>query len=715
MASRKGAGHVVTTTRKYKGKVYRTHLLRRSYRQGGKVKNQTLANLSHLPDDIIELIRRSLKGETFVSVPDAFDKVESWHHGHVDAVLRAMKRLGFEQLIGLRRCRERDLVVAMVAGRILEPDNNKNSKLANTRWWNITTLPAVLGIGDADEDELYAAMDWLLERQDRIEKKLAARHLNEGGLVLYDLSSSYFEGVTCPLAALGHNRDGKAGKLQVNYGLLADQVGRPIAVSVFPGNTVDSKTLLPQVEKMRERFEIKSLVIVGDRGMISQKLIDDALREAKGVDWITALKSVTIRKLVEDEHVQLGLFDEQNLFELISPDFPGERLVACRNPELARRRARKRQSLLDATTEKLAEIRGMVERGKLRGKGKIAARLNKLVNKYHVAKHFVLDIREDGLQFHVDDRPKAARAALAGVEVERDKVRSLIERGKLRGKGKIAERLKKLVDSYELAKHVALEVREDGFDWHVGDKHKAAVVALDRIHQELDKVRVLVERGRFGGKDNIGVRVGKVVNKHKVAKHFVLDIRDDGFDFHIDAQKVAAEAALDGIYVVRTSLSVERMSADDAVRSYKSLSQVERAFRCIKTIDIKVRPLRHRLETRVRAHIFLCMLAYYVEWHMREVWRPLLFADEDQEAKKSRDPVAPAKRSKAALKKVHSKTLDDGTDVHSFQTLLKLLSQIVRNSCRLPGSDPDAPTFEIVTTPNAKQQRAYELLETITP
>lgn len=551
-------------------------LLREGYREDGKVKTRTLANLSKLPPEALAVLRQVLKGDKLVKAGDAFEAIASPHHGHVQAVWVAMQRLGFANLIASRPSRQRDLVVAMVAARILEPD----SKLATTRWWHTTTLPAMLGVADADEDDLYAAMDWLLKRQDRIEKKLAARHLQDDGLALYDLSSSYFEGVTCPLAALGHNRDGKKGKLQVNYGLLTDRRGIPVSVSVFKGNTGDPRTLLPQVDKVRKDFGIEQFVLVGDRGMIAQKQID-ALREIDGVDWIAALRPEAIKKLVTSGAIQMGLFDERNLFELIHPDFPGERLVACRNLELAKRRSRKRKSLLEATVK------------------------------------------------------------------------------------------------------------------------------------ELEKVRRMVQRGRLHGKDDIGVRVGKVINKYKVGKHFTLDIHDDKFGFAIDQEKVAAEASLDGIYVIRTSLSEQRISDEDTVRSYKLLSQVERAFRSFKTIDLKVRPIRHRLEDRVRAHIFLCMLAYYVQWHMLEAWRPLLFCDEAQGAKATRDPVAPAKRSQEALRKVHSKTLDDGSEVHSFQTLLKALSGIVRNICRIPGEGPDAPTFDVLTTPNAKQQRALDLLGTI--
>jgi len=550
-------------------------LLRESYRENGKVKFRTLANLSKLPVDAIEVLRRALKGEQLVPAGEAFEIIASFHHGHVLAVLRAMHRLGFAELLASRRSRSRDLVVAMVVAQILEP----HSKLATTRWWHITTVPALLAVNDADEDELYQALDWLLERQPRIEGKLAERHLDEEALALYDLSSSYFEGVTCPLAARGYNRDGKKGKLQVNYGLPTNARGLPVAVSVFEGNTGDPKTLLPQLTKLREQFALQRFVLVGDRGMISQKQVD-VLRELDGVEWIAALRPQAIKRLLDSGALQMDLFDQRNLFELTHPDFPGERLVACRNPDLAKRRTEKRKSLLEATAKELHKVRGMVEHGRLRGQ------------------------------------------------------------------------------------------------------------------------------------DAIGVRVGKVVNKYKVAKHFTLDIREHSFDFEVDHDNVAAEAALDGVYVVRTSLSAQRMNADEAVRSYKLLSQVERAFRSLKTIDLNVRPIRHRLETRVRAHIFLCMLAYYVQWHMLEAWRPLLFCDEDRKAKASRDPVAPAKRSKPTLRKVHTRTLDDGTEAHSFRTLLKHLSAVVRNVCRLSGSGPDGPTFE-VTTPNAKQQRASDLLENI--
>jgi len=576
MAKRGGAVHVVTTKREYKGKVYSSHLLRRSYREGDKVKNETVGNLSHLPDHVVELIRQALKGEALVPVAEAFQINTSSPHGHVQAVRMAMRQLGFEDLVASHPGPERALVLAMVAARILEPQ----TKLSTTRWWHTSTLAEDFGVAEATEDDLYAAMDWLLARQEAIEKKLVARHLNEGSLVLYDLSSSYFEGETCPLAKLGHNRDGKKGKLQVNYGLVTDSRGCPVALSVFEGNTSDSVTLLPEVRKLQERYGLKRVAMVGDRGMISAKAIEE-LRKTEGLDWITALKSAQIRELVEGGHLQLGLFDERNLFEIAHPDFPGERLVACRNPELAKSRARKRRSLLDATVKELETVQGMVERGALREQGEI------------------------------------------------------------------------------------------------------------------------------------GVRVGRVINKYKVAKHFALDIGEGSFAFRVLEDQVAAEARLDGIYVIRTSMAEKLLTAEDAVRSYKLLSNVERAFRSMKTIDLKVRPIHHRLADRVRSHIFLCMLAYYVEWHMREAWRPLLFADEDQAAKKTRDPVAPARRSSKAERKAASHRLPDGSSVHSFATLLSVLATVMRNTCRAQGSAEDAPTFKVVTTPNNIQRRAISLLESI--
>jgi transposase len=683
-------------------------LLRESYRENGKVKTRTLANLSKLPGQAVDLLKRWLGGERFVSTDEAFSCVDSWHHGHVQAVRDAMNRLGFERLISSRRSRERDLVIAMVAARILAPE----SKLATTRWWSTTTLPRMLEIGDADEDELYAAMDWLLDRQQGIEAKLAKRHLSEGALVLYDLSSSYFEGASCPLAALGHNRDGKKGKLQVNYGLLSDDRGCPVAVSVFEGNTVDTKTLLPQVERLREQFDIKRLAIVGDRGMICQTQIDE-LKLIPDVDWITALRSAAIHKLVDEHHVQIDLFDERSYFELTHPEYPGERLVACRNPVLAERRAKKPQALLAATTGELEAIRALLARAKLAGREKITRRVNKVLGPDGLAEHFVLDIGEAHFEFRLLDQELAAVGLLRAFEKKLERLRAQIGRGTVQGRAMIEARLKRIAKQHKLDAQVVFTVSEEGFDYRIADQPRALRQALEGFCQALQRVQVQVKQGRYGGKDKIGVRIGKVINKYKVGKHFVLDIRDEDFAFSIDAQKVAEEAALDGIYVLRTSVDVARLSTAETVRSYKSLSQVERAFRSIKTVDLKVRPIYHHLETRVRAHIFLCMLAYYVEWHMREAWRPLLFCDEDLEAKTRRDPVAPAQRSDAALEKVHTKRLDDGSSVHSFPSLLQLLSGIVLNVARVSGLSDNAATFDITTTPNRTQQRAIELLKTI--
>lgn len=634
-------------------------LLREGYRQDGKVRNRTLANLTDWPADQVDALRRVLKGEKLAAVDELFQIVEggSYAHGHVDAVLLAMKRLCFDDLIASRRSRERDLVVAMVAARILEP----HSKLATTRWWHTTTLPESLGVADADEDELYAAMDWLLQRQSLIEKKLAARHLENDGLALYDLSSSYFEGVTCPLAARGHNRDGKNGKLQVNYGLLTNQRGIPISVSVFKGNTGDPKTLLPQVEKVKNEFGIERFVLVGDRGMITQKQVNE-LRKLDGIDWIAALRPEAIKKLVNCDTIQMGLFDERNLYEVTHPDFPGERLVACKNPELAKKRAYKRQSLLNATTAELEKVRLMVGRGRLRGKDQIAEAVSKVLRKYKVGENYTVAINDNSFEVSLDE----------------DK----------------------------LAEDVATKNYSD-------KKAETRRRHIEAIATALEKVRQRIDHGRLHGKAAIGIRVGKVINKYKVSKHFKLDIRDDGFDFEVDQLKVAEEAALDGIYVVRTSLPQERLDAADTVRSYKLLSQVERAFRSFKTLDLKVRPIHHHREHRVRAHILLCMLAYYVQWHMLEAWRSLLFSDEDQDAKAKRDPVAPAQRSDAALRKAHTKRLDDGTKVHSFQTLIALLSSIVRNKCQRRNAAPDTPTFNINTTPDPTQQKAYDLLKAI--
>lgn len=554
-----------------------TYLLRESYREGKKVRKRTLANLSALSDEQLEAMRAVLSGVAVRPVEQLFEVLRSRPHGHVQAVRVAMQRLDFESLIASRPSPERDRVCAMVAARVLAP----HSKLATTRWWHTTTLAEEFGVSEADEDELYEAMDWLLDHQASIERKLSARHLRSGALALYDLSSSYFEGTHCPLAKIGHNRDGKKNKLQVNYGLLTTRAGCPVAVSVYEGNTADAKTLMPQVKQLREQFGLEQIVMVGDRGMISQKAISE-LRELSGLTWITALKSGQIRALVEGDALQLGLFDERSLFELSHAEYPGERLIACRNPELAKLRAHKRQALLEATKKELEKVRSSVASGRLRGTAKI------------------------------------------------------------------------------------------------------------------------------------GLRAGRVVNKYKVAKHFELTLEDKRFDFNILEDQVTAEAALDGIYVVRTNVPKKQMSAEDTVRNYKGLSEVERAFRSLKSVDLKVRPIRHRLEDRVRAHILLCMLAYYVEWHMCEAWRELLFADEDLEAKRTRDPVTPAKRSAAALQKINERTLANGSSVHSFRTLLEELSTIVHNTCVTRSATGVSPSFQMVTMATTAQQRAMQLLQKIT-
>jgi len=703
--------HVVTTKRIYKGKTYKSHLLRRSYREGDAVKKETVANLTRLGDEVVDIIRRALHGDKLVSPDDLFqiEKDGSPSHGHVEAVLTAIRRLGLAELIASRPSHKRDLVLAMVAVRILEPE--PPSKLATTRWWGRTTLPDALGIGDADEDALYEAMDWLLERQPTIEKKLAARHLREQGLALYDLSSSYFEGVTCPLAAFGHNRDGKKGKLQVNWGLLSNQEGIPVSITLYAGNTGDPTTLLPQVSKVREDFGIEHLVMVGDRGMITQKQIS-ALTDMGSVDWITALDSQTIRTLVEAGDLQMGLFDERNLFEVAHPDYAGQRLVACRNPELARRRAHKRDALLQATIEELKKVQAMVQRGRLRGVQGIEEQLHKAMGRSWLGPYMSFDVRDDGFDISVDEQG-VVEAVTRPLVSELERVRRWALQGRQRGKAAIAARISKVLRSRKAGKHVQVHVREDGFEWTI-DQSAVVAEAMAPLLRKLDKVRSKALRGQLYGADRIGVRVGKVIDKHKVAKHFVLEIRDDAFDFSIDAQKVAAEAALDGVYVVRTSVPEARMDSAKVVRSYKLLTQVERAIRSMKTIDLKVRPIYHHQENRVRAHFFLCMLAYYVQWHMMEAWRPLLFCDEDQAAKATRDPVAPAQRSEGARYKAASKRcIEDGSPVHSFETLLGHLAGIVRNTCRRVGAGPDEPTFYMTTPPNPKQQQALDLLRTI--
>ena len=551
-------------------------LLRESVREGKRIIKRTIANLSALSLQQAEAIRAVLKGEALAPAGGPFEIIRSRAHGAVKAIASAMSRLRLSALLDRKPSRERDLVLAMIAARVLEPQ----SKLATSRSWGHSTLGEFFGVEGADENELYAALDWLSERQDGIEQRLAKRHLDDGARVLYDLSSSYFEGECCPLAQRGYSRDGKKGTLQVNYGLLTDARGCPVSISVFAGNTADPQTLLPQVEKLQQDFALESVILVGDRGMISQKQVA-TLNEQTGVEWISALKSGAIRKLVDAGCIQMDLFDERNLFEFAHEDYPGERLIVCRNPELAALRAHKRRSLLEATVA------------------------------------------------------------------------------------------------------------------------------------EVETVKRMVAQGRLKDAEKIGVRVGRVINKYKVAKHFVLEISAGAFSFRIDEDKVAAEAALDGLYVIRTSMPREHLTSADAVRHYKGLSEVEQAFRTLKSDDLKIRPIHHYSEKRVRAHLFLCMLAYYVKWHMSEAWRALLFADEDQERLATRDPVAPATRSEAALEKVANKRLPDGSPAHSFRTLLNELATIVRNTCRRTNADADEGTFDIDTTPNPKQSQAFRLIDAI--
>lgn len=684
-------------------------LLRESYREQGKVKNRTLANLTPLPAEALEALRLSLKGETLVVATDAFDIITSPHHGHVDAVYTAIKRLGVEKLIASRPSKERDLVVALLIARIVQP----KSKLATSRWWQTTTLPNMLDLMGANEDDLYAAMDWLLERQKAIENKMATRHLQEGGLVLYDLSSSYFEGVTCPLAAFGYNRDGKKGKLQVNYGLLTDGRGCPVAVSVFEGNTTDGKTLMQQVDMMQQQFKIKALTLVGDRGMISQKHIDEQLRDRAGVDWITALKKTSLQKLFKAGAVQLELFDENNLFELCHPDYPGERLIACRNTALTARLSKKRQALLNATERVLESSRKTIAQGKLRGKEKIRARINKSIEQ--ALRHcFTFVITDDHFHFECVHKQSAIDDIYTLLCKKLEKIGTRVSQGKLKGKTRILTSVNKLLDKKRVT-FFKLDVRDDHFSFNVSNETRAKQAAFDNVDNKLQAIVTLVKQGKYGGKDKIGLRVGKVISKYKMEKHFVLTLTDNDFSFRVDADKVAAEAVLDGIYIVRTSVSDDRLTTAETVRTYKSLSQVERAFLSFKSLDLHIRPIRHRLENRVRGHIFLCMLAYYVEWHMKEAWRPLLFSDEEQGRKATQDPVAAAIRSESAQRKAATKKLEDGTEVHSFQSLLHQLSTIVSNRCRAKGAGANGVLFEITTIPDAKQRMALDLIADIKP
>jgi transposase len=553
-------------------------LLREGWREGNKTRKRTLANLSDWPQAKIQTFRRLLRDEILVSPADLFRTLQTLPHGHVQAALTAIRKLGLDSILAAKRCRERDLVVAMIAERLIHPC----SKLATTRDWLATTLAEELSVQDATEDDLYHAMDWLLERKTRIEKKLAQRHLTEDALVLYDVSSSYYEGRTCPLAQFGHDRDGKKGLPIIVYGVMTDGEGRPLAVEVYPGNTGDPTTVIDQVDKLRERFQLSRVVLVGDRGLLTQPQLDK-LKSRAGVGWITALTSVAIRGLVEKGALQLSLLDETNLAEITSPEYPGERLMVCHNPFLEEERGRKRRELLEATEKQLTKISKQVAR------------------------------------------------------------------------------------------------------WT-----KKPLTAAE-----------------------IGLKVGKVSGRYKVGKHFECTIGEGTFTWSRREESIQQEAKLDGIYVIRTTEAAERLSAEDTVRSYKSLSQVERAFRTLKGIDLLVRPIRHRSEDRVPAHIFLCLLAYYVEWHMRRAWAPLLFEDEElPELRQRRDPVLPATPSESANEKKATHQTADGLPVHSFQTLMAELASRARVTYGLQ-SDSSSSTFKQVPEPTPLQAKAYQLLASL--
>jgi transposase len=549
-------------------------LLREGWREGKKTRKRTVANLSHWADEDVEALRLLLKGKKMLPSDEVLSIERSTPHGHVQAVLGTMRKLGVDKLLAARSCRERNLVMAMIAQRLLDPV----SKLATTRQWHATTLAQELEVEDANANDLYAAMDWLLKRQDRIETKLAKRHLEDGAVVLFDVSSSSYHGRTCPLARRGYNRDGE--KLRsIVYGLLADGKGRPVAIDVYPGNTGDPSTVPDQVEKLRMRFGLERVVLVGDRGMLTQAQID-ALREHPGLGWISALRFSAIRDLAEDGALQLPLFDTQNLAEITSENYPGERLMVCFNPLLAADRKRTREELLAATETRLAKIAEQVVR---RTKKKMTA-------------------------------------------------------------------------------------------------------------------------------DEIGVKVGKIINRYKMGKHFDLTIEDDLFRFARNEESIARETQVDGIYVVRTAESAQALSAEDTVRTYKSLGQVEQAFRCLKGVDLRVRPIRHSNEDHVRAHIFLCMLAYYVEWHMRKALSSVLFQDDELDvARWQRDPVAKAEASESARHKKSTKKTADGWSVHSLRTLLGELGTRCKNTCRA-GAAQTAMRFEQLTEPSAFQQHIFELL-----
>jgi transposase len=563
--------HVVTNTVRRGDREYRSTLLRRSFREDGKVKKETLANLSHLPEEAIELIRGALSGRRYVEAETAFEIERSLPAGHVQAALVMARRLELGRVLDRAPSRARDLCVAMICQRAIAPA----SKLQTVRALGQSTLAAELGIEGVDEDDLYAALDWLVERQAGIEDRLARRHFSEGELVLYDVSSSYFEGRSCPLAKLGYSRDGRRGTPQIVYGLLCDRPGRPIAVEVFSGQLHDDKTLPSQIAKLTTRFGLARVVVVSDRGMVTKANLEH-MRQTDGIGWITALKAPQIKKLARTGALQLSLFDETNLAEITAPeDFPGERLIVCRNPLVAADRTRKRAELLAATERGLAEI-------------------------------------------------------------------------------------------------------------------------ADRV-----------ERGTLAGADRIGLAAGPAVKRYRMNKHFELAITDTSFAFARKREQIETEAALDGVYVLRTSVPAQTLLTAEVVRAYKGLEQVERAFGSFKGPDLQIRPIHHHLETRVRAHVLLCMLAYYLTWHLKAAWTPLLFADEQRPV--SADPVAKATRSPAAQRKAATKRTPTGQPCHSYHSLLDELATLTRNTIRLP----DAPaTFDRLTQPTELQARALDLAAT---
>jgi hypothetical protein len=566
--------HIAKVVRKYKDREYVSWLLRRSFREAGKVHHETLANLSALPPTGIEALRAVLAGETLVGAGEAVEVERSLAHGHVAAVWAMAEKLGLARLLGPAGA-ERDLALALVVARAVRP----GSKLATTRWWQTTTLAEDLGVAEASTDEVYAAMDWLVGRQGGIEASLARRHLVAGGRVLYDLSGSWVEGHCCPLAARGYSRDSKAGKEQIEYGLTCDPEGRPIAIEVFAGNTADPAAFISAAQAVRERFGLADVVMVGDRGMITSARIE-ALRSIGGLGWVSSLRAPAIQALAASGALQMSLFDEVNLAEITHPAYPGERLVACRNPALATERARKRAELLAATEADLAVVKAAVGR----------------------------------------------------------------------------------------------------------------------------------DRQALRGKDNIALRVGKVINRHKVAKHFSLAIGDDSFEFSRKEDQILAEAALDGVYVVRASSAhTAGMGAAGVVEAYKDLKFNEAGFRSLKTIDLDLRPIYHYTEDRVRAHVLICMLALYLVWHLRRAWAPLCFTDEEPPART--DPVAPAVRSAQALAKASRKRRDDGGPVHSYATLLDELASLTRNTLVFAGGA--RLTKLAALTP--LQHRAFELIGTPVP